>query len=160
MRRSTAALVSISAVAAAAAAGSRFGPTPNRPRTAVWYARLRKPSYTPPGPVFGVAWSLLDGLLCYSGYRLLTSPPKPERHLAVGFWTATVLGVGGFSWVLFGRKRLDAALGVTAGMVGTSWGLLATASRADSRAAVASIPLALWVGFAFILQEEVWRRNR
>jgi benzodiazapine receptor len=147
------------AIACAAAAGSRFGPTPAHPATAAWYGRLRKPSYTPPGPVFGMAWTMLDALLCYSGYRLLCRPSRPDRNLALGFWAATVAGVGGFSYVLFGRKRLGEALGVTVGMVGTSAALVASAAPIDRKAAAAAAPLAAWVIFAFVLQEEVWRRN-
>jgi benzodiazapine receptor len=86
--------------------------------------------------------------------------PSPKRNAALGFWGLSILGVGGFSWVLFGRKRLDEALGVTAGMVGASVGLVATAGMVDRKAAIASRPLAGWVVFASFLQEEVWRRNR
>ena len=160
MQKGLAALLAGSAVAAAAVSGARFGPTPAQPRTAIWYARLRKPSFTPPGPVFGAAWSVLDALLCYSGYRLLIRSPQPARTAALGLWGLSVLGVGGFSWVLFGRKRLDEALGVTAGMVGTSTGFVVAAASVDRPAAIAGMPLAAWVAFAFVLQEEVWRRNR
>ncbi len=160
MRKGTALLATGTAVAAAAGAGSRFGPTPARPRAAVWYASLRKPSYTPPGPVFGVVWTGLEGLLWYAGYRLATRPSTPQRNFALGFWGATLLGVGSFSWVLFGRRQLGEALGVTTGMVASTAGLVATAAVVDRKAARAAAPLALWVSFAFLLQEEVWRRNR
>ena len=159
MRSKAAVLTAGAAVAVAALAGTRYGPTPNRPRTALWYARLRKPSYTPPGPIFGAAWTLLDGLLWFAGARLLQHPSSPSRGAALGLWGLTVTGVGGFSWVLFGRKRLDQALGVTAGMVASSAGLAAAASRVDRAAALATLPLAAWTGFALLLQEEVWRRN-
>jgi len=158
--KSLAALTSAALVGAAALAGGRYGPTPAHPKTAAWYATLRKPSFTPPGPVFGAAWTVLDGLLWYSGYRLLSRRSKPGSGAAAAMWGLTVLGVGGFSWVLFGRKRLDAALGVNAGMVATSLGLVGTSARVDPRAALAAAPLALWISFAFLLQEEVWRRNR
>jgi tryptophan-rich sensory protein len=160
MRKATAMLATGSAVAAAAASGAQFGPTPSRPRTALWYARLEKPGFTPPGPVFGAAWTTLDALLWYAGYRLATRPSTPLRNYALGFWGATLMGVGGFTWVLFGRRRLGQALGVTAGMVATTSGLVATSAAVDKRAAQAAAPLALWVAFAFLLQEEVWRRNR
>jgi tryptophan-rich sensory protein len=62
--------------------------------------------------------------------------------------------------VLFGHKRTDEALGVTAGMVVTSAALVGTAATVDRPAALATAPLALWVAFACLLQEEVWRRNR
>lgn len=160
MKPTTAALAATTAVLTAAIAGSRFGPTPGRPATAAWYARLRKPPFTPPGPAFGAAWTVLDGLLCYSGARLLTRPPSPRRHAALGLWGLNVLGVGGFSYVLFGRKKLGAALGVTTAMVATSAAFVATAQKTDQKAAAAGLPLAVWTLFAAVLQEEVWRRNR
>ncbi len=160
MDRISAASLAGGAVLAAQLAGGRFGPTPNRPRTAAWYAALRKPSFTPPGPVFGIAWTGLDALLGYAGYRLLTRPPAAPRTVALGFWGANVLGVAGFSWVLFGRKNLAAATGVTAGMLVSAVGTVAAARRVDQRAAAACLPLAAWVTFATVLQEEVWRRNR
>jgi tryptophan-rich sensory protein len=125
-----------------------------------WYAALRKPSFTPPGPVFGLAWTGLDALLGYAGYRLLISPSSASRNAALGAWSLNILGVAGFSWVLFGRKRLDEALQVTAGMVATTASTAIAAATVDRRAAYASLPLLGWVMFAAVLQEEVWRRNR
>ena len=159
MRMVSAAVLAGTAVIAAQLSGRRYSPTPDHPRTAAWYAALRKPSYTPPGSVFAVAWTGLDALLGYSGYRLLTARPSPRRTLALGAWALNLLGVAGLSWVLFGRKRLDEALGVTAGMVATAAAAAATASAVDRRAAAADLPLLGWVLFASVLQEEVWRRN-
>ena len=160
MQKAPAALLAGTAVVAAQLNGRRYSPTPDHPRTAAWYARLRKPSYTPPGPVFAVAWTGLDALLGYSGYRLLTARPSSARNLALGAWGLNLLGVAGFSWVLFGRKQLDEALGVTVGMVGTAAAAAATAAAVDRKASLADLPLLGWVMFATLLQEEVWRRNR
>ena len=159
MRKVPAAILAGGTVLAAQLTGRRYSPTPDHPRTAAWYAALAKPSFTPPGPVFGIAWTGLDALLGYSGYRLLIAPPSLRRTVALGAWSLNLLGVGGFSWVLFGRKRLDEALGVTAGMVATSAAAVATAATVDKRAAGADLPLFVWVLFATLLQEEVWRRN-
>jgi len=148
-----------STVVAAQLTGSRYSPTPNHPRTAAWYAALRKPSFTPPGPVFGVAWTLLDALLGYAGFRLMTARPSQQRTIALGAWGLNVLGVAGFSWVFFGRKRLDEATGVTAGMFASAVAAVATGAQVDRKAAWAGVPLAVWVCFASVLQEEVWRRN-
>ena len=159
MDRVSASIVAGGAVVAAQLTGGRFGPTPAHPRTAAWYARLKKPSFTPPGPVFGIAWTGLDILLGYAGYRLMSARPTTERNVALGLWSANVLGVAGFSWVLFGRKQLGAATGVTAGMLASAVGTVVATRRVDERAAVACLPLAAWVAFATVLQEEVWRRN-
>lgn len=159
MQKFVAGLAGFGAVIVAQLCGGRFAPTPAHPRTALWYASLRKPTFTPPGPAFGAAWTGLDALLGYSSYRLLIAPRSPRRLLALSSWAATVLGVAGFSWVLFGRRRLDEALGVTVGMVGAAAAAIGTASLVDRRAAWANAPLFGWLLFATVLQEEVWRRN-
>lgn len=159
MQKLPAAVLAAACVVGAQLAGKRYSPTPDHPRTAIWYASLRKPSFTPPGPVFAVAWTGLDALLGFAGYRLLIAPAGSQRTAALGAWATNILGVGGFSWVLFGRKRLDEALGVTLGMVGSSIAAVATAAPVDRAAAWSTAPLAGWVTFAALLQEEVWRRN-
>jgi benzodiazapine receptor len=159
MRRDTAALLAGGAVLAAAFAGSRHGPTPDQPRTAAWYASLRKPSFTPPGAAIGAAWVGLDVLLCVSGYRLMTAPPSPARNVALTSWASNVAGLAGFSFVFFGRKRLDASMGVTGAMLASALVSVASAMRVDRMAGMASVPLAAWVGFASLLNEEIWRRK-
>lgn len=159
MNKMPATLLAFGAILGAQLSGRRWSPTPDHPRIATWYATLRKPGITPPGSVFAVVWTGLDALLGYGGMRLLVAPSGPRRSLALGLWAANVLGVAGFSWVLFGRRRLGEATGVTAGMLLGSVGTVAAASRVDARAAWAAAPLAVWVGFATLLQEEVWRRN-
>ncbi len=159
MQKREAAILAGAAVTTAQLIGGQWNPSPAHPRTAIWYAALRKPAFTPPGPVFGIAWTALDALLGYSGYRLLTAAPSPRRSIALGAWALNLLGVAGFSFVLFGRKRLGEALGVTVGMVATATAATAAATRVDKRAAYADAPLLAWVVFAAVLQEEVWRRN-
>ncbi len=159
MQKTSAALAATACVATAQLVGAQWNPSPAHPRTAAWYAALRKPSFTPPAPVFGIAWTALDALLGYSGYRLLTAPASPRRNAALAAWSLNLLGIGGFSWVLFGRRRLGEALGVTAGMVVTASATAATASLVDRKATYSALPLLGWVVFAAVLQEEVWRRN-
>ncbi len=160
MRQTNAAALAGSAVIAAQLTGARHNPSPSHPRTAAWYEALRKPSFTPPAPVFGVAWTGLDVLLGYAGYRLLSAPPSHRRRVALGAWALNLFGIAGFSWILFGRKRLDEALEVTAAMVVTATATCVTAAAVDRRAGNACLPLLGWVIFAAVLQEEVWRRNR
>jgi len=159
MRQTTAAALAGTAVIAAQLTGARNNPGPTHPQTAAWYAALRKPSFTPPGPVFAIAWTGLDALLGYAGYRLLVAAPSRKRGIALTAWSLNLAGIAGFSWVLFGRKRLDEALEVTAAMVATAAATTITTAAVDRRAARACLPLLGWVVFAAILQEEVWRRN-
>ena len=159
MNKNVAAGVAVVAAVGALLSGSRFNPGPEHPRTAAWYAGLDKPDFTPPGPVFGIAWTALDGLLAYSGYRLLTRAPSTARRFALGAWLLTLFGIPAFSWRFFGARHADEGLGVSATMLASAVGLAATSSQVDRKAATASLPLIAWLVFATILQEEVWRRN-
>ena len=159
MNRTPAALTAVAAVTAAQLLGGQRRPSPDQPATALWYLSLRKPGFTPPPTVFAVAWTALSATLAYSGYRLLTAPPSRARAKALLAWSANLAGIASFSWVLFGRKRLDEALAITVGMAATSALAAATAAQVDRRAGVATLPLVGWTAFATLLQEEVWRRN-
>jgi translocator protein len=139
--------------------GSQYGPD-RTPDTRLWYDALDKPWFTPPGIVFAIAWTALDSLFGYSGYRLLVAPPSRARFIGLISWLISVLGVPGYSWMMFGRRQLGLAAGVTAGMVASSACTVAAASNVDRRAAWTAAPLAGWVVFALVLQGEVWRRNR
>lgn len=160
MRQGSALVLTGVAAIGALLAGGRFNPGPEHPRTAAWYARLEKPDYTPPGPVFGIAWTVLDALMWFAGYRLLRAPSGTAKRVALGAWVASVLGIPSYPFVFFGRRRTDEGLGVTASMLASSVGLVASAAKVDRPAALAAAPLVAWVLFASLLQEEVWRRNR
>ena len=160
MRKGDAALVATGAVLLAAAAGFRYRPTPDQPGNTVWYAVLDKPSFRPPGPVIGAAWTVLDGLLAYAGARLIAAPPAPAKRAAVGGWATAVAGLFVYPWLMFGRHRLGAALAAVVGMLGGTATAIGAGASVDRKAAGALVPLAGWLVFAGVLQEELWRRNR
>lgn len=157
MKPSTALPLAIGAVATAALIGGSFGP--QRPRAAVWYARLDKPPYTPPGPLIGAVWGVLDILLCVTGYRLLTSRPGATRTAALAAWSGDLLGLAGFPLTFFGLRTLGPSAGVATGMFASAATTAATSARVDPVAGLASTPLVLWTAFATFLSEELWRRN-
>ncbi len=156
MRKNSAALIATGAVLTAAAAGSRY--TPANVRNAVWYAWLDKPSFRPSGPVIGAAWGVLDVLLAYAGTRLLEAPPTPAKQTATAGWATAVGGLALYPWLMFGRHRNGAALAAVMAMLAGT--LTAVTVSPDRRASRALLPLVGWLGFAGILQEEIWRRNR
>ena len=160
MRTGSAIILAGAASVGALLAGGRFNPGPEHPRTAAWYAGLDKSELTPPGPVFGVAWSVLDALLWFTGYRLLRARPSGARRAAIASWLVTLLGIPGYSWAFFGRHRPEEGLGASASMLAASTGLVATTAQVDRAAAWATAPLVGWLMFATFLQEEVWRRNQ
>ncbi|MCW2265870.1 tryptophan-rich sensory protein [Gluconobacter cerinus] len=124
-----------------------------------WYHHLNKPEFSPPAPVYAVVWTFLDGLLAWSGYRLLRAERSCARTAALWLWAICVAGVAGFPFAVFRKRRLDAGLAICIGLVVTSGASIWTAKKADPSAAKLQIPFFVWLTFAVFVQEEVWRRN-
>ena len=140
--------------------GRRNAPDPSHPRIDRWYHRLDKPGFTPPDPVFGAVWPVLEIMFAAGGYRLLRAAPTPARNAAVGLWLADSAMIGGWTQLFFRERRLGPSTAAAGAMAVTGAAYVATAWRVDRPAAGAGVPLTAWLGFATLLAEEVWRRNR
>ena len=151
--------IAVGAVTAALLIGRRASPTPDHPRTRRWYRDLEKPDYTPPPPVYPVAWTGIQASLAYGGYRLLCAAPSPERTTALAFWAANQVGIAGWSEVFFGQRSPGWGTIASAALGASAVGYVATASQVDKTSAQLGLPLVAWVSFATLLAEEVWRRN-
>ena len=154
-----AAALAVGAVTAALLIGRRASPTPDHPRTRRWYRHLAKPDYTPPSPVYPVAWTGIQASLAYGGYRLLRAERSPERTAALAFWAANQVGIAGWSEVFFGQRSTGWATITSAALGASAVGYVATASQVDKTAGQLGIPLVAWVSFATLLAEEIWRKN-
>ena len=160
LSRPAAAGVVAAALGFTAVLAMRNSPDPLHPRTRRWYKRLDKPSYTPPDPVFGGVWPVVESGLAVGGYRLLREPPSPTRNLAVGLWIINVGMIGGWTEIFFGRKELGASAAASGAMVASGAGYVAAAARVDRTAALTGVPYVAWLGFATLLAERIWERNR
>ena len=154
-----AAALPIGAVVAAALIGRRSSPTPDHQQTRRWYDRLEKPGFTPPPPVYGLAWSGIEAALVFGAYRLLRRPSTPARDAALGLWATNQAAIAGWSAIFFGRRAPGWGTAAAAAMVGTAAGYTVTAAKVDRPAGLAGVPLVVWVGFATVLASEIWRRN-
>ena len=151
------ALIAAGSVLGAGLVGSQAGP--QQPRAGLWYTRLRKPPFTPPGPAIGAVWMVLYGLIGFGGYRLLRAPHGAHRTTALSGWAGTVGGIALFPWLFFGKRDLVSSGAVTVGMLAASSTAVAASSGLDRPAALSLSPAVAWVAFALLLNEELWRRN-
>lgn len=153
-------LVTGGAVLASALVSAKHSPAPIHPGVYARYKLLRKPSYTPPDWAFGGVWPPLYLLLTASGWRVWNAPRGPQRTRALAHW----FGIQGLNalWLYLGFRRRERGA-MTAESVVTVANAVAyaeAAARLDRPAAALSLPYAAWVGFAALLSEELWRRNR
>lgn len=139
--------------------GRRNAPDPSHPRIRSWYRRLDKPGFTPPDAVFGAVWPVLETGLAVGGYRLLRRPSGPMRNTATGLWLLNTAMVGGWTQLFFREKRLGASAAASGLMIASGAGYVATAARVDRPAAAVGVPFVVWIGFATLLAERIWRDN-
>ena len=137
----------------------RNAPDPLHPRIRRWYRRLDKPGFTPPDPVFGAVWPVLESGLAFGGYRLLRQPSSAPRNAAMGLWLVTTAMVGGWTQLFFGEKQLGASAIASGAMLATGAAYVVVADQVDRPAAAAAVPFVAWLGFATLLAERVWQRN-
>jgi translocator protein len=157
--RPAAALAVAAVLGASAALGRRNAPDDAHPRVKRWYRRLNKPGFTPPDPVFGAVWPVLETGLAVGGYRLLREPPGRARNTAVALWLANTAMVGGWTELFFRRHALAASTVAAGAMTAGAGALVVTAAKVDRPAAMLAAPFAAWLGFATLLSERIRERN-
>lgn len=136
-------------VGAAAASGAIFMP-------GSWYASLRKPAWTPPDWLFGPAWTVLYIMIAVAGWLVWSAE---GFGIALAVWGGNIILNAVWSWLMFGRHRIDLAFLDAMAMLITIIAFVAAAKASSSTAALLFIPYLAWVVFAAALNYEIWRRN-
>lgn len=123
-----------------------------------YYARLQKPSWAPPGWLFGPVWTVVYALMGIAAWLVAAKGGSSRTPLVL--WSAQ-LGLNA-TWtpVFFGLRAPGLAL---VNIVLLWLALVGTVSAFFSRRPLAGallIPYLAWVSFATALNFEIWRRNR
>lgn len=124
-----------------------------------WYERLAKPSWQPPGYLFGPVWMVLYAMIAVSGWLVWRELGWVAGALPLGIYAVQLVLNGLWSVLFFGTRRMGLACVEMAAL----WlAILATIGafypvRAD--AALLLIPYLAWVSFAFALNFTIWRLN-
>lgn len=121
-----------------------------------WYTSLAKPSWQPPGYVFGPVWTVLYVLMGVAFWRVWKagggSHPMTLYAVQLGLniaWSYLFFNAKSLSWALF---DIVALLGV----------LLATVSsfyQVDHTAGYLLLPYLAWVTFAAALTTDIYLKN-
>lgn len=127
-----------------------------------WYAGLDKPAIQPPGPVFGIVWTILYTDVAVASSVVLARSGSRDPEAAAAFQRALALNLvlnTSWSWVFFKGHQIAPAIGVAAALAVSSIDLARRAHRAEPAAGWAIAPYAAWCSFATVLTAAIWRRN-
>lgn len=142
-------LVFVALVVATASTGILFQP-------GAWYESLRKPGWTPPNWLFGPVWSVLYIMIAVAGWLVWRAE---GFGLALALWVAQLALNGAWSWLFFGRRRMDAAFADVTLLWLSIAGFIAAALPVSQAAALLFVPYLVWVTIAAALNYTVWRMN-
>ncbi len=134
------------------AIGAQFTP-------GAWYAELAKPSVTPPGWVFPVAWTTLYTLIGIALFVfLLRATPQDRRGALVLFGVQLVLNAA-WSWLFFGVHAIGLAVIDVVALALVIAATIVAFSRDSRLAAALLVPYLAWVCFAAYLTLAIWHAN-
>jgi translocator protein len=127
--------------------------TPNIPN---WYASLAKPSWTPPGWVFGPVWSVLYLSMAIAAWLIWQRGNATVPMIVFGI---QLVFNAAWSWLFFGLH----SPGVAFVDIILLWvAIVATAVafwRRSMLAGILFVPYLAWVSFAAVLNFAIWRLN-
>ena len=137
-----------------------IGTVSSRPRAMRrYYRRLDKPSFAPPGEVFGPIWGVLYPAIALSGARVLAAPESPTRSAAIALWLSQMALNAAWTPLFFAKRDARAALVDIAALLALTTAYTMAASRIDKPAALLAVPYTGWIAFAGALNQGIVQRN-
>ena len=125
-----------------------------------WYAALNKPSWNPPGWLFGPVWSALYVMMAVSAWLVWKRGGFRLQHAFLSVFLAQLILNACWSPLFFGLKRPGLAfleiLLLWMAIVAT----VVAFRRVSQTAALLLVPYLAWVTFASALNFTLWQMNR
>ena len=124
-----------------------------------WFDALVKPSFMPPGWLFGVAWTFLYILIGISLAMLLHAKGAEKRERAIILF-GLMLAIN-FAWspVFFGLHKVTLGLSLIAAMIVCTIGLIFALWKIRIVAALLLYPYLGWLMFASALNYRIMELN-
>ena len=127
-----------------------------------WYPALKKPSFNPPGWIFGPVWTTLYAMMGIAFY-LVSQQEEDDRGLRrtaqVLFGVQLILNLT-WSYVFFGRRAPGWALVEIVCLWISIVATTITFSKVSGKAALLMVPYLFWTSFATFLNYSIWRLNK
>jgi benzodiazapine receptor len=124
-----------------------------------WYARLRKPAFTPPGWIFGPVWTVLYILMGVAAWRVWEQRRRRPVALPLALFAVQLVLNAAWTGLFFGLRSPAAAfadiVALWLALAATAWAFF----RASRPAGWLLVPYLAWVTFAAALNLAIWRLN-
>jgi tryptophan-rich sensory protein len=121
-----------------------------------WYAGLAKPSFNPPGWIFGPVWTVLYVLIAVAGWRTFE---RDRGGWPMRLWWAQLALNFLWSPAFFTAHRIGLALAIVLLMLATILAFIVASWQQDRLAAWLFVPYSAWVAFASVLNGAIFALN-
>jgi translocator protein len=133
--------------------GSRFTP-------GEWYLQLQKPTWTPPGYLFGPVWSFLYFTMGVAAWLVWKRAGFAGARVALVLFVAQLVLNGMWSWIFFGLHKPGIAFAEILVLWGMILGTLIAFWQKSPPAGILLTPYLIWVSFAAVLNFSIWQMNK
>ena len=124
-----------------------------------WFDALVKPSFMPPGWMFGVVWPILYALLGISLAMILAEPPSDRRRNGLILFFAQLAMNFAWSPLFFALHDINAAKILIFAMAATAAAAGGNFTRIRPVAGLLMVPYILWLVFAATLNSTIQSLN-
>ena len=124
-----------------------------------WYQTLAKPSFQPPGWIFGPMWTLLYSLMGVALFRVIERRSQPHARTALWLFAAQLVLNGIWSPLFFGAEAIGAALVVIGMLVVVLSVTIRQFLAIDRLSGMLLVPYLGWVSFATVLNAAIVSLN-
>ena len=124
-----------------------------------WFDPLDKPSFMPPGWLFGVVWPILYALIGAAVGIILAEPPSQRRSRGLALFGVQLLLNFAWSPLFFAAHDMRLAMVVIFLMLGLAAGAAGQFRRIRPLAGLLMLPYLAWLCFAAALNAAIGSLN-
>ncbi len=151
-------LAFVAAGGAAGGLGAVFSPALSD-ASAVWYAALAKPSWTPPDRWFGPVWTILYLSMALAAWIVWSERYHRGRNGALLAFAVQFLLNALWAPLFFGVRNVGLGLLVSVALWLSLVWTVREFARVRAAAAALLVPYLAWSSFALALNVAIWRHN-
>lgn len=125
-----------------------------------FYRDLVRPTWAPPGWLFGPVWSVLYLTMAIAAWLVWREPGRSRsKSIALGLFLAQLAANTLWSWLFFAWRQGGLAFAEIVLLWILIAGTIVAFGRLKPAAGLLLLPYLLWVTFAAFLNWSVWRAN-
>ena len=124
-----------------------------------FYRDLVRPSWAPPGWLFGPVWSVLYALMGVAAWLVWRARGFGGARNALLVFVAQLVANALWTWLFFVWRQGGAAFAEILLLSALILATIVLFWRVDRRAAALLVPYLLWVSFASALTLSIWQLN-